>query len=208
MKQTEAEILPKRVQAWVYGSITAVLLFALFLAMRTLAQYPLVTTHIPTFLQEGWEPYNDPNGLFTMDVRSDWQRLTPEDDAFAEMVETVTAVVPFAPPIQPQLIFHPPQITQSFIVVSPQGDKVLYTPNVLQAQLDAAGFEIRQNQTIQTEMGHTRHRISYLNEQYACIVYLMPHSQMIIGCEERQQTAKYSVLFENWLASFQQLPSS
>lgn len=201
MKQTKADVLPKRVLVWVYGGLTAVLLLALFFAMRTIAQYPLVTTHVPTFLQEGWQPYNDPQGFFTMDVRSDWQELTPEDEEFAQVVGQVTAVLPF----EPQLIFHPPENTQTIVGVSSLNDPSLSIASI-RTKLIEAGFEIRQEQSIQTEMGHTRNRIIYLNEQYSCVLYIMPiDNRAIGGCEARTQTVQYSVLFENWLASFQQL---
>jgi hypothetical protein len=63
-----------------YGAMTAVVLIALLLVMRSLGQKPLITIHPETRLGANWTPVTDGAQRFTLDLPADWRWLDGDSD--------------------------------------------------------------------------------------------------------------------------------
>ena len=64
----------------VYGALTAAVIVATLLVMRSLGQRPLIIIHPETRLSAEWQPVTDENERFTLDLPSWWTWLDREQD--------------------------------------------------------------------------------------------------------------------------------
>lgn len=85
-----------------YAILTAVIIIALLLVIRSLGQQPLIVINSNAQRPRGWTAFTDTQRRFTLNLPPDWQLEEPTDPAFAALLaekEGVwkTAVVPLDP---------------------------------------------------------------------------------------------------------------
>ncbi len=207
----------------VYGTITAVLIIAMLLVMRSLGQKPLVLLHPNTQAHADWVPVTSHDQQFTLDLPSEWNWLEANQPLFASLVieggPVVTAVYPLgtiATDTEYLLIAGQGAMPQaSFILIARSRSLNAITPEqsiALVEQSDAT-FDLVSADVVQsftgtnmaqfllvlpnTEMGTLRCRQIFVPA--ADVAYLAG------GCAPEAEFRAFATPFENVLASFQPL---